>query len=95
MLRATAVARDSPGVFINNGQNLNRPSNLRPICHKIIGANMVSLRGSEPRTEDISEPQPSALGLVLGNLQALPATHPFEAAPLSVGIRTAHTGQPG
>ena len=57
-----------PAVLINQGQNLDRPSVVCPICYKIIGPDMVTMRRPETDTGTIIEPQSTPFGLFLGNL---------------------------
>ena len=57
-----------PGVLVDDCQNLNCPSVVCPIRHKIIGPDMVAMRGSETDTGGVIEPQPTPFGLFLGDL---------------------------
>jgi len=57
--------------FVYDRQDLDRTAVVSAVCHKIIGPDMVAMRGSEPDTRPIVEPQTSAFGLLLGNLQPL------------------------
>jgi hypothetical protein len=56
-----------PRVLLDNGQNLNCPSVLCPIHHKIIRPDMVAMRGPEADTGALIEPEPTPFGLFLGN----------------------------
>jgi hypothetical protein len=57
-----------PSVLLDDCQNLDCPSVLCPIHHKIIGPDMVAMRGPEADTGAVIEPQPTPFGLFLGNL---------------------------
>ena len=58
-------------ILVDNGQNLDCPSILCPIRNKIIGPDMVGMRGPETDTGAVMKPQPTPFGLSLGNLWPL------------------------
>jgi hypothetical protein len=60
-----------PTVLIDNGQNLDCPSVLGPIRQKIIGPDMVTMRGPKPNTGAVIEPQPTPFRMFLGDLKPL------------------------
>ena len=60
--------RRLPGVFVDNGQGLDRPPVLCPIQDKIIGPDMVAMRRPEPYTGAVIEPLSSPFGLFLRDL---------------------------
>ncbi len=73
-----------PTEFVNDRQNLDGTAVMSAVCHKIIGPDMVAMGGPEPHTRPIVEPQTSAFGLLLGNLQPLltpDAFHPLVIDP--------------
>jgi hypothetical protein len=70
--------------FVYDRQDLDRTAVVSAVCHKIIRPDMVAMRGPEPDTRPIVEPETSSLGLLLGNLQPLltPDTfHPLVIDP--------------
>ena len=69
-----------PSIFVDDRQHLQCPSLMCPGRHKIIGPDMVSMRGPQPHTGTISEPQTAPLWLPRGHFQPLltpDALHPF------------------
>ncbi len=73
-----------PTEFVDDRQDLEGPSIMCPVRYEIIGPDMVTMGGPEPDTSPIVEPQPSAFGLLLGNLQPLltpDAFHPLVIDP--------------
>ena len=69
-----------PTVLVDDCQNFDRPSVTCSIHHKIIGPNMVAMRGPETDTGTVIEPQPTPFRLFLRDFQPLltPDTlHPF------------------
>ena len=73
-----------PTEFVYDRQDLDGTAVVSAVCHKIIGPDMVAMRGPEPDTRPIVEPETSSLGLLLGNLQPLltPDTfHPLVIDP--------------
>ena len=75
-----------PGVLVDDCQNLDCPSIVCAIRHKIIGPDMVAMRGPEADTGAVIEPQPTSFGLFLGNLQ--PLLMPDTLHPLVVYLPT-------
>ncbi len=70
--------------FVDNRQCLDWTTVVSPVCHEIIGPDMVAMGGPEPDTRPIVEPETSAFGLLLGNLQPLltpDAFHPLMIDP--------------
>jgi hypothetical protein len=66
--------------FIDNRQNLDGTTVVSTVCHEIIGPDMMAMGRPEPHTRPIVEPQSSAFGLFLRNLQPLltpDAFHPL------------------
>ena len=73
-----------PTEFVYDRQDIDGTAVVSAVCHKIIGPDMVAMRGPEPDTRPIVEPETSSLGLLLGNLQPLltPDTfHPLVIDP--------------
>ena len=73
-----------PTEFVDDGQDLDRTAVVGAVCHKIVGPDVVAMSGPEPDTRPIVEPQTSAFGLLLGNLQPLltpDAFHPLMIDP--------------
>ena len=75
-----------PAVLVDDCKNLDCSSVLCPIRHKIIGPDMVSMRGSETGTGTVIEPQTTSFGLLLGNLE--PLLTPDTLHPLVVYLPT-------
>src|SRR5262245_26166307 len=72
-LRATRIAKHS---WLNSSSTLNpylRPSWVRD---KVVGPDMIAVLRAQPNARSVGEPEPAALGLLMGNLQplALPDT---------------------
>jgi hypothetical protein len=63
--------------FVDNRQYLDWTTVVGPVCHEIIGPDMVAMGGPEPDTRPIVEPETSAFGLLLRNLQPLLAPDAF------------------
>ena len=73
-----------PTEFVDDGQDLDRTPVVSAVCHKIVGPDVVAMRGPEPDTRPIVEPKTSAFGLLLGNFQPLltpDAFHPLVIDP--------------
>jgi len=49
------------------------------VCYEVIGPDVVAMGGPEPDTRPIVEPQTSAFGLLLRNLQPLLAPYTFHS----------------
>jgi hypothetical protein len=64
-----------PAVLVDNGQNLDCPSVVGTIRHKIIGPDVVSMRGPQPNTGTVIEPQPTLSWLFLRDLEPLLTPH--------------------
>jgi hypothetical protein len=58
-------------VLVDNGQDLNGPSVVCSIRQKIIGPDMVAMRGPEADTRAVIEPKPTPFGLFFRNFQSL------------------------
>jgi hypothetical protein len=70
--------------FVDDRQDLEGTAVVRAVCHKIIGPDVMAMGGPEPDTRPIVEPQTSAFGLLLRNLQPLltpDAFHPLMIDP--------------
>lgn len=63
--------------FVDNRQYLDWTAVASTVCHEIIGPDMVAMGGPEPDTRPIVEPETSAFGLLLRNLQPLLAPDAF------------------
>ena len=57
--------------FVDNRQYLDWTTVVSAVCHELIGPDMVAMGGPEPDTRPIAEPESSAFGLLLRNLQPL------------------------
>lgn len=68
-----------PTEFIDDRQNLYGMAVMRALCHEVIGSDIVTMRWPEPDTRPIVEPQTSAFGLLLRNLQPLLAPDTFHS----------------
>jgi hypothetical protein len=60
-----------PAVLVDNGQNLECPSGVCSIRHKIIGPDIGAMRGPETDAGAVIKPQPTPFGLSLGDLEPL------------------------
>jgi hypothetical protein len=58
-------------ILVDNGQNLDCLSVVCPIRHKIIGPDMVGMRGFETDPGAVMKPQPTPFGLSLGDFEPL------------------------
>ena len=72
--------------FIENCQYLDWTTVVRAVCHEIIRPHVIAMCGPEPDTRPIIEPQTSAFGLFLRNLQPLLAPDAFH--PLMIDSPT-------
>src|SRR5262249_22754935 len=81
-LRATRIAKHS---WVNSSSTLSirylRPSWVRSST-KVVGPDMITLLRPQPNARSVGQPQPAALGLLMGNLQ--PLTLPDTLDPLVV-----------
>ncbi len=70
--------------FVDNREHLDWTTVMSAVCHEIVGPDVVAMGGPEPDTGPIVEPQTSAFGLLLRNLQPLlapDAIHPLVIDP--------------
>src|SRR5262245_9803182 len=81
-LRATRIAKHS---WVNSSSTLSIRY-LRPVMgavlDEVIGPDMIALLRPQPNARSVGQPQPAALGLLMGNLQ--PLTSPDTLDPLVV-----------
>jgi hypothetical protein len=63
--------------FIYDIQYFDWATIVSTVCHEIIGPDMMAMGGPEPDTRPIVEPETSAFGLFLRNLQPLLAPDAF------------------
>src|SRR6516162_771878 len=81
-LRATRIAKHS---WVNSSSTLSIRY-LRPlvgaVLDKVVGPDMIALLRPQPNARSVGQPEPAALGLLIGNLQ--PLTLPDTLDPLVV-----------
>jgi hypothetical protein len=80
-----------PTEFVNDRQDLDKSAVVSAVFDKIIGPDMMAMGGPEPHTRPIIEPQTSAFGLLLRNLQPLLAPDAFH--PLVIDLPTGSSEQ--
>jgi hypothetical protein len=68
-----------PTEFIDDRQHLEGTTIVGAVCYEVIGPDVVAMGGPEPDTRPIVEPQTSAFGLLLRNLQPLLAPDTFHS----------------
>src|SRR5215218_2409855 len=52
---------------------------MGPVLDKVVGPDVIGVRGPQPDTGSVRQPQPPALGLLRGYLEPLAAPDPFHA----------------
>src|SRR6266508_3993701 len=81
-LRATRIAKHS---WVNSSSTLSIRY-LRPlwgaVLDKVVGPDMIAVLRPQPNARSVGQPEPAALGLLMGNLQ--PLTLPDTLDPLVV-----------
>jgi hypothetical protein len=77
--------------FIYDIQYLDWATIVSTVCHEIIGPDMMAMGGPEPDARPIVEPETSAFGLFLRNLQPLLAPDAFH--PLMIDSPTPSSEQ--
>ena len=64
------------GELIDDVEHAILPPVMGPILDEVIGPDMVGMLGPEPDAGSVIEPEPPALGLLVGNLQPLASPDP-------------------
>ena len=76
--RATRIAKNS---CVNSSMTLsirNLLSVVRPVLDEVVGPDVVVMLGPQPDARSVRQPEPSAFGLLPGDLQPLASPNPLD-----------------
>ena len=72
-LRATRIAR-----LVDDVEHAEPPSVVRPVLNEVVGPDVVAMLGPQPDARSVRKPEPSAFGLLPGDLQPLASPDPLD-----------------
>src|SRR3954451_5915104 len=60
------------GELINHIEHAISPSVMSPVLHKVVGQDVIAVLGPQPNASSVGQPEPTALGLFVRDLEPLP-----------------------
>jgi hypothetical protein len=93
--------------LVDDVEHPEPPSIVRPVLDEVVGPDVVAMLGPQPDARSVRKPEPSAFGLLPGDLQPLaspdpldtlvvhePACSPQKRADLAIAIAAVLAGEP-
>src|SRR3954454_15419156 len=66
------------GELVDDVEHAEPPSVVRPVLDEVVGPDVVAMLGPQPDARSVREPEPSAFGLLRGNLKPLASPDPLD-----------------